>query len=67
LALAEPLSRTNTPSESWRLSWNFDAVVSSNASWRAGAYMKIIHAPVVKIRPVVLKPGEKPPTLAIHP
>jgi len=49
------------------LSWNFDAVVSSNASWRAGAYMKIIHAPVVKIRPVVLKPGEKPPTLAIHP
>jgi len=56
-----------TPNESWRLSWNVDAVISTNASWRAGAYMKIIHTPVVVIRPVVLKPGEKPPTLAIHP
>jgi hypothetical protein len=56
-----------TPNESWRLSWNVDAVVSTNASWRAGAYMKIIHTPVVTIRPVVLKPGEKPPTLAVHP
>ncbi len=56
-----------TPNESWRLSWNVDAVVSTNASWRAGAYMKIIHTPVVVIRPVVLKPGEKPATLAVHP
>jgi hypothetical protein len=29
--------------------------------------MKIIHTPVVSIKPVVLKPGQKPPTLAIHP
>jgi hypothetical protein len=56
-----------TPNESWRLSWNVDAVVSTNASWRTGAYMKIIHTPVVTIKPVVVKPGEKPPTLAIHP
>jgi hypothetical protein len=56
-----------TPSENWRLSWNVDAVVSTNASWRAGAYMKIIHTPVVTIKPIVLKPGQKPPTLAIHP
>jgi hypothetical protein len=56
-----------TPNESWRLSWNLDAVASTNASWRVGGYMKIIHTPVVEIHPVVLKPGEKPPTLAVHP
>jgi hypothetical protein len=31
-----------TPNESWRLSWDVDAVGSSNASWRAGAYMTAI-------------------------
>src|SRR5579872_740985 len=25
----------HTPNERWRLSWDFDAVASSNASWRA--------------------------------
>jgi len=35
-----------TPNETWRLSWNFDAVASTNTSWRAGAYMKMIHTPV---------------------
>lgn len=34
-----------TPNESWRLSWNVDALVSSNASWRAGMYMKAIYDP----------------------
>lgn len=34
-----------TPNENWRLSWDVDAIGSSNASWRAGAYMKIIHTP----------------------
>jgi len=37
-----------TPNETWRLSWNFDTVASTNASWRAGAYMKMIHTPVQK-------------------
>jgi hypothetical protein len=32
-----------TPNESWRLSWNADAVASSNESWRAGVYMKAIY------------------------
>ncbi len=32
-----------TPNESWRLSWNADAVGSPNASWRAGLYMKTIY------------------------
>lgn len=40
-----------TPNESWRLNWNVDAVASNNGSWRAGAYMKIIHTPVVSIQP----------------
>jgi hypothetical protein len=31
-----------TPNESWRLSWDVDAVVSTNRSWRAGAYMTAI-------------------------
>ena len=38
-----------TPNETWRLSWDVDAIGSSNASWRAGAYMKIIHTPPQKI------------------
>ncbi len=28
--------------ESWRFSWNADAVASGNASWRAGLYMKSV-------------------------
>lgn len=39
-----------TPNESWRLSWNLDAIVSSNASWRAGVYMKAIYDPPKTIR-----------------
>src|SRR5262249_10865158 len=33
-----------TPNESWRLSWNTDAVGSTNGSWRAGAYMTAIYS-----------------------
>ena len=31
-----------TPNDSWRLSWDTDAVASMNGSWRAGLYMKAI-------------------------
>ena len=31
-----------TPNESWRLSWDVDAVASDNLSWRAGAYMTAV-------------------------
>lgn len=31
-----------TPNESWRLSWDADAVASSNGSWRGGAYMTAV-------------------------
>lgn len=31
-----------TPNESWRMSWDTDAVASSNGSWRAGAYMTAV-------------------------
>jgi hypothetical protein len=34
-----------TPNESWRLSWNADAVTTASGSWRAGAYMKLIRTP----------------------
>jgi len=57
-----------TPNEDWRLSWDADAVGSTNGSWRAGAYMKIIHTPVEHIT-VVTNPSGQPKknTLAVHP
>ena len=48
----------------WRLSWDLDAVGSSNGSWRAGGYMKIIHTPNQAIKidmPVMPQPGESAP------
>jgi hypothetical protein len=49
-----------TPNEHWRLSWNADGVVASSGSWRAGAYMKVIHIPE---RPgiTVRRPGTPEP------
>ena len=49
-----------TPNEHWRISWNADSVASTSGSWRAGAYMKLIHIPD---RPgiTVLRPGTAPP------
>lgn len=38
-----------TPNESWRLSWDVDAIGSINGSWRAGAYMKAIFTPPKKV------------------
>lgn len=38
-----------TPNESWRLSWNADAVGSINGSWRAGVYMNAIFTRPKKI------------------
>jgi len=43
-----------TPNESWRLSWDVDAVVSTNKSWRAGAYMTAVWD---RHRAIVIKPG----------
>ena len=34
-----------TPNERWRLSWDIDAVASSNLSWRAGGYMTAVYIP----------------------
>jgi len=58
-----------TPNESWRLSWNADAVGAISGAWRAGAYMKIIHTPVSHIVPVAVPAGTKPKksNLTIHP
>ena len=43
-----------TPNEDWRLSWNVDAAVSTNRSWRAGAYMTAIWD---RHRRIVVRPG----------
>jgi len=50
-----------TPNERWRLSWNADSVVATSGSYRAGAYMKIIHVPAGPGITVV-RPGTAPPT-----
>jgi hypothetical protein len=66
----------------WRLTWDVDAVGSTNGSWRAGGYMKMIHTPNEPIHvsipsttlPVTPQPGataEKPakktPVNLVHP
>jgi len=33
------------PTETWRPSWNADAVATPNGSWRAGVYFKFVHTP----------------------
>jgi hypothetical protein len=38
-------SERYTPNESWRMSWNADAVASLSGSWRSGLYMKMVHTP----------------------
>jgi hypothetical protein len=43
--------------KSWRLSWDVDAVGSTNGSWRAGGYMKMIHTPVIQIKPILPATG----------
>jgi hypothetical protein len=64
--------------KNWRLTWDVDAVASTNASWRAGGYMKMIHTPheaIHVITPVNPQPGEptateparKPRTNLVHP
>jgi hypothetical protein len=65
--------------KNWRVTWDVDAVASTNASWRAGGYMKMIHTPneaVRVIKPVVpqpgqtmqpKKPGKKPRINLVHP
>src|ERR1700683_5265489 len=47
--------------DNWRLTWDVDAVGSSNGSWRAGGYMKLIHTPnePVKVElPAASQPGQ---------
>lgn len=65
--------------KSWRLTWDVDAVGSTNASWRAGGYMKLIHTPiepVIVVMPAVptsgdaaqpKKPARKTPINLVHP
>lgn len=36
------------PTETWRPSWNADAVATGNGSWRAGVYFKFVHTPLFK-------------------
>jgi len=49
-----------TPNERWRLSWDADAIVSTNASWRAGVYMKAIYIPRENIGVITGTPSQTP-------
>jgi hypothetical protein len=56
-----------TPNESWRTSWNFDAIGSSNGSWRAGGYLKLISTPPQKITVTTTASGNpKHSSLSVH-
>lgn len=46
-----------TPNESWRLSWDADAVGSNNGSWRAGVYM---NATFTRPKKIVVVRGRHP-------
>jgi hypothetical protein len=45
--------------DNWRNSWDIDAVGSINGSWRAGAYLKLVHTPTTG--GVVVDFGPPPP------
>src|ERR1700683_24351 len=63
----------------WRLTWDVYAVGSTNGSWRAGGYMKLIHTPNEPIRVIIpetpqpgataepKKPAKKPSINLVHP
>jgi len=57
--------------ETWRTSTNADAVVSTNGSWRAGAYLKLIRTSTQTPTPVVITtrpaPGTTPPPPELKP
>ena len=68
IAFVESWNTTN-----WRLSWDVDAVGSTNASWRAGGYMKMIHTPKGPgVKVVIPTAGDgthekKKPVSLVHP
>src|SRR5580692_10523515 len=33
----------------WRINWNADSIASTNASWRAGVYMQLVHTPTESV------------------
>jgi len=49
---------TSKNTKNWRMSWDVDAVGAIRGSWRAGAYMKMIHTPPVVIHPIIPTAGE---------
>ena len=63
----------------WRLTWDVDAVGSTNGAWRAGGYMKLIHTPNEPIRVIIpetpqpgataepKRPAKKPAINLVHP
>jgi hypothetical protein len=57
-----------TPNENWRLNWDVDGVGSFNGSYRAGAYMKIIHTPPQQIHVTTgSSTAPKKSNLTVHP
>lgn len=61
--------------KNWRLSWDVDAVGSTNSSWRAGGYMTMMHTPYQPIHVVLpqtaggsTQPSQKKPQVnLVHP
>jgi hypothetical protein len=58
----------------WRMSWDVDAMGATSGSWRAGAYMKMIHTPEIAPGSILVAPDNAsgPPTkkaakVGVHP
>jgi hypothetical protein len=67
-ALGLAFAEHYTPNERWRITWDADTVFSTTGSWRAGAYMKLIHIPdrpgISVVRPGAAAPAA-PPSVTI--
>lgn len=59
MAFGLAFSEHFTPNERWRISWNADSVLGTSGSYRAGAYMKLVHIPESP-GITVLRPGTTP-------
>ena len=60
----------DTKNQAWRINGDVDAVGTTNGSWRAGGYLKLIHIGTMQSpKPTTPKPGEKkkPPKNFVHP
>ena len=60
------VGRKDTKSGNWRISWNGDAVVSSNRSWRAGLFVKFVDSHISQAEPTFGTKGANTADIAAY-